>query len=221
MKILAFDTETTGLPLGRNPSIRDTGKWPYIVQFSYILYDSETHNIIDMMNEIIYIGDDVYISEKSIEIHKITREICKNEGIHIEDALNRFKKTMLNSDIIIAHNLQFDKNVILVESLRNNIKPVFKSAILNKPEEYCTMKNNIDLCKIERINKIGEKYYKYPRLSELYQHIFNIEPNGLHNSLVDVLLCLRSYMKLNNNVDILIDESISNMFTKYRIHYDN
>ena len=38
MKVLVFDTETTGLPNGRNPSILNTHDWPYIVQLSYIIY---------------------------------------------------------------------------------------------------------------------------------------------------------------------------------------
>ena len=39
MKVLVFDTETTGLPTERNASISDLKAWPYIVQLSYILYD--------------------------------------------------------------------------------------------------------------------------------------------------------------------------------------
>jgi len=35
MKILVFDTETTGLP-ERSSSIKETDKWPYIIQISYI-----------------------------------------------------------------------------------------------------------------------------------------------------------------------------------------
>ena len=41
MKILVFDTETTGLPSERNPSIFEPDKFPYIVQISYILYNTE------------------------------------------------------------------------------------------------------------------------------------------------------------------------------------
>ena len=40
MKVLIFDTETTGLPEGKNPSIYETQKWPHIIQLSYIVYDS-------------------------------------------------------------------------------------------------------------------------------------------------------------------------------------
>ena len=38
MKILVFDTETSGLP-ERSASIYEHSKWPYIIQLSYVLYD--------------------------------------------------------------------------------------------------------------------------------------------------------------------------------------
>jgi len=214
MKVLVFDTETSGLPEGRNISIRDTDKWPYILQFSFILYNTLSAEILDSMNEFIYIEDYVNINEKSIEIHKITREICKDKGIHISDALNRFNYALSNCDIVVAHNIEFDKNLVLVESIRNNIENRFKT---NLPI-HCTMKSNINLCKIERINKFGEKYYKYPSLSELYQHLFKIVPNGLHNSMVDVLLCLRSFEIINTGHDVLTREAISDLFWKYKIN---
>ena len=37
MKILVFDTETSGLP-EKGASIYHHSKWPYIIQISYILY---------------------------------------------------------------------------------------------------------------------------------------------------------------------------------------
>ena len=40
MKVLVFDTETTGLPKGKNPSIYKTELWPHIIQLSYIVYCS-------------------------------------------------------------------------------------------------------------------------------------------------------------------------------------
>ena len=43
MKFIVYDTETTGLPQSKfvKPSL--TELWPYIVQFSYIMYDSESN----------------------------------------------------------------------------------------------------------------------------------------------------------------------------------
>jgi len=220
MKFLVFDTETSGLPTERNAPIQASEKWPYILQFSYILYDTQSSKILDLMNDYIKIADNVEISEKSREIHEITREICQNYGVPIDDALNRFNAAMSEADLIVAHNLEFDKNLVLVESIRNNIEQQF-TIDGQKKHEYCTMKNNIDRCKIVKINKTGTPYYKYPTLSELYQHLFHIIPHGAHDSMVDVLICLRSFVLIYTEHDVLTRESISNLFWNYRINSGN
>ena len=71
-----------------------------------------------------------------------------------------------------------------------------------KKIEYCTMKNSTDICKIEKISQGGEKYFKFPTLSELYLNLFQEIPKNTHNSFVDVLLCLRCYLKINNDIDV-------------------
>ena len=81
MKILIFDTETTGLPIGRNPSIYDTQKWPHILQLSYIVYDSETNDIITVEDDYIRIDDDVVIEPGSQKIHNISKELLIERGI--------------------------------------------------------------------------------------------------------------------------------------------
>jgi hypothetical protein len=55
MKVLVFDTETTGLPTERNASISDLKVWPHIVQLSYILYDIDEKKIIKCQDHIIKI----------------------------------------------------------------------------------------------------------------------------------------------------------------------
>jgi DNA polymerase III epsilon subunit-like protein len=79
MKVMVFDTETTGLPLEKNPSIYESHKWPHIIQLSYIIYDSETNDLIALENDYINIDASVIINPKSQEIHKISRE--KKNGI--------------------------------------------------------------------------------------------------------------------------------------------
>ena len=39
MKILFFDTETTGVPRNYNAPSTDTDNWPRMVQLGYIIYD--------------------------------------------------------------------------------------------------------------------------------------------------------------------------------------
>ena len=205
MKVLVFDTETTGLPernkYGKKASIYETTYWPYIIQLSYILYDTEKHKIIIDHDHIIKIPDHCTLTEKSIEMHGITREHSQREGISIKDALELFRVCVEAADRIIAHNLSFDRQIVLVESIRHRIEGPFY--FKDTSQFFCTMKNSVELCKIKTTNKTtGETYLKYPRLSELHNHMFGEEPQNTHNSFVDILICLRCYIMLTDGVDI-------------------
>jgi DNA polymerase III subunit epsilon len=205
MKVLVFDTETTGLPQrkqnGYSPSIYESHLWPNIIQLSYILYDTEKHKILVNHDHIIKLKSDVVISKRSIEMHGITREQSERGGMPITEALDLFHICMINADMVIAHNLSFDRQMILTECIRTNRNGPFK---FKTPDQFfCTMKNNVNLCKIETISKKnGETYFKFPTLSELHQFLFTTTPQNTHNSLVDILICLRCYMMVEHDVDI-------------------
>jgi DNA polymerase III epsilon subunit-like protein len=216
MKVLVFDTETTGLPNGRNPSILNTHDWPYIVQLSYIIYDVSNNLIIETFDNVIDLKDDVEITKDSIDIHGITKETCKSIGVPIKQCLNQFNNAIQTVDIVIGHNISFDKRVIMVECIRNNVQQRFNFRECKKPE-YCTMMNGIDICKMEMTNQNGKKYFKYPKLSELHNNLFGEIPNGLHNSFVDILICLRCYVKMTNDYDIVNEERIKHLFIDYKI----
>ena len=204
MRILCFDTETTGLPESKYASIYETEKWPHIVQLSFVVYESKSSEIVEEYDEIIKIDESVGLTPKSVEIHGITREIIRERGVEIADALNAFKRALKSCDCCVGHNISFDKRILIVESIRNkgfdsadnsHVQLLFKN-------EFCTMLNSVEICKFERTWKNGAKYYKYPTLLELHAHLFNITPKNAHNSKVDVLICLRCYCKIVLNTDL-------------------
>jgi len=194
MKIIIFDTETTGLPEGKNPSIYETNKWPYIIQLAYIVYDSDTNEVVTIEDDYINILSEVHIDPNSEKIHKINREML-NSGIPITDALEKFNKYANMCDVYVGHNVSFDKRMVIVEGIRNNIR-------MNVSNTYCTMKNSVNLCNIEVTNKNEQKYLKYPKLSELYNKLFQKEPRNTHNALIDILICMRCFCKMELNIDI-------------------
>lgn len=200
MIVLVFDTETTGLPAERNTSIFETDKWPYIVQLTYLLYDMKNHNVIEM--EDLIIKCEIDIPEEASNIHGITTNISMIKGLEIDKALDLFDSALKRADVVVGHNISFDKRLYMVETIRRKRRQYFTVDKIKK-EEYCTMKNGKDLCKIEKISYKGEKYYKYPTLTELYKTLFNKEPNGVHNALNDVLACFRCYHKMTQNKDVL------------------
>ncbi len=215
MKVLAFDTETTGLPENMNAPMINSAKWPYIIQLSFILFDTEQKEILEYSDRIIKLAGTVSISPESVAIHQITRERSDREGIHIRVALLEFAEAIKEADIIIAHNIAFDKKMILAELSRQQLPNCFlRVDHLPKPE-YCTMLENIDLCKIPNPIKkyvdLGQPY-KWPRLNELHKHLFHTEPTGTHNAIADVMICLRSFIYLEFKYDIAIDEDVKIVF---------
>jgi DNA polymerase III epsilon subunit-like protein len=201
MKVLIFDVETTGLLTEKNASITDVDKWPYIVQLSYLVYHVEAKYISLLVDEIIKLPEHINISDECVSIHGITNEKSSSSGINIKDSLIKFNEYLKTCYCIIGHNLSFDKRLIMVECIRNNVYHNFTVNNIKKPE-YCTMKNGVNICKIERFNLAGHKYFKFPTLSELYYHYFKKVPDGLHNSKNDILVTLRCYCAMALGYDV-------------------
>ena len=202
----------------------DPSLWPHAVQFCYILYDNLT-NEAKIVNEIIRLPVGVTMSPTSQAIHKIsleytqektkkyvnplTGEIEYKHHPYIQEVLEEFIGDFQRADVIVAHNLRFDRNMLLVEMdrlIRNGnekFKDSLESLYSNK-KEFCTANCGADVCKIEAINKIGKAYYKIPRLCHLYKHLFGYEPDEskLHDALTDVVVCMRCFYKMRYNIEI-------------------
>jgi DNA polymerase-3 subunit epsilon len=220
MKVLVFDTETTGLPTERNASIMDVNKWPHIVQLSYILYESDTMRVDELVDVLIKLPLDVEITPGSEAIHHITREMCDKNGISIDSAITLFNKTLDKADVIVGHNISFDKRLVMVECKRLNKYQRF-TVKGDKKDEYCTMKKTTDICKIEVTNASGLKYNKFPTLSELHFKLFGTQAQGVHNAMADILICLRCYIQLTEEIDFVKDDDnkknneLRDLFIKY------
>ena len=193
MRVLIFDTETTGLPPKNTPT-NHTDKWPHIIQLSWVIYNDETKEVEEEKDNIISLGTHIPISPESTAIHVITSEISRTKGVAIDVALFDFKLAANRCGKIVAHNLEFDKNMIQVEFYRarmfHNIFP---------PQEYCTMKQGTVICKLVKVWNDGTISFKYPKLIELYHELYGADvpsPEGLHNAKVDVDVCLKCYVKM-------------------------
>ena len=215
--VLVFDVETSGLLPKKdksNPNHIPIEAYPHILQLSYALYDISSNQLLDKYDTYINVKKEVEISDKITELTGITRRSC-NKGVSIGEALTNFYKAYISSDVIVAHNIDFDKKMILVELERNRpeiIKnapecmTIFNSTYeeLNGVEHYCSMRKGTVITNIIVPSKYPGKppSLKWPRLNELYAKLFDGETvDGLHNAMVDVLVCLRCYMKMRHNTD--------------------
>lgn len=206
MKILVFDTETTGLPKFRNTPIADTKNWPHVVQLSFMLYDARKNNVLEEGDYIIRLPDNVTIDPKAEAVHGISTAQCQREGLPMYEVFKHFSEAIARCDMLLAHNISFDKSIMMVEAARLGFDNIFRKSDGSELPEFCTMKSSIDLCKIERTNeRTGKIYYKYPKMVELHNHLFKYEPKGLHDSMADILCCLRCYFMMNYQRDILYE----------------
>ena len=200
IKVLVFDTETSGLPKDRNPSIYDTDKWPHVMQVSYVIYNTGSGALEETYDAYIRLNSWVIVDPVAEGIHGITREVMDKKGIPIQDALIRLRDAFGRVDLCVGHNVSFDKRFILVEGIRNNMR-------MNFPPDYCTMKNGKDVCKIDYTFSNGTKGFKFPKLMELYEHLFPgiPAPQNLHNSLADTVVTLKCYCMLAHGVNLSTD----------------
>ena len=211
-QILILDVETTGLPpRGCEPTEETCHLWPHVTQLSAVLYDTEVNCIVSHINYYVKIPTDIAIPEIVTQITGIDVHVCAKLGLPIQDVLLSLYEMYSECDCMVAHNYAFDSKMLMVEMLRNRyaLPPYARSMFLASiPPHICTMEDNNMLCKIWHTNaKTGSRFIKFPRLSELYERIFgrSPEPYGLHNSMVDTLICYRCF--LFTEYDALIPES--------------
>ena len=174
MRLLIFDTETTGLPKTREPAIKGADNWPHLVSIAWVVIEND--KILKSEYHIIKPNWD--IPEDCVKIHGINHAKATAEGHHLSDVILKFIEEP--HDIMVAHNMDFDFNVIMnaiLWDLKLVACPDFK-------KRFCTMEASRGLCRIPFANGRG---FKPPKLSELYEFVMKkpAAPTSLHNSLYD------------------------------------
>jgi len=201
MRILYFDTETNGLPHVRRAPVHVLENWPRVVQLAWKVADytnlpsEETPTpTFESREYILRPSADTVWNEESAKIHGISREIAEVEGVDPVVVIREFAEALHKCDMVVAHNLAFDKPIVLAEALRAKIDLKWPS------REYCTMANTTNLLKLPfKVPKPGE--YKYPKLEELYTYLFRGEVSQcrFHNAANDVeclIQCFHELMRL-------------------------
>lgn len=216
--ICVFDVETTGLPdpvTRYKASAINTHLWPHIIEFAYVIVNIKTNKIMKWKNELIKIPENVTL--QGTEIHGITRPTCDAYGKRLIDVLSEFWLDVTDVSQLIAHNIDFDINMVRAECYRalNTLNPdekkdfealymPFNRRINNHTlKMVCTMKENKDVCKIVKCWDDGTKYHKWPTLLELHEHVFGTKVEDLHCALKDVLVCIKCHHKLTYKNDKL------------------
>ena len=183
MNILFFDTETTGLPKNYKAEISDLDNWPRIVQLGFCFHADEEHFT---EYEFIIKPDGWEIPAKAAEIHGITTERALAEGIAIKNALDVLGNWINMADLVVGHNVSFDRKVLGAEFLRAGMPD-----LLHGKPRLCTMHSTTKFC-----NLPGKYGPKWPKLEELYQVLFEELPSVSHSALADVKTTAKCFFEL-------------------------
>ena len=179
MKVLVFDTETTGVE-----------KDAKIVQIAATL--SDEHGQTRKSINLIIRPDGYTIPEESSNVHGITTEVAEKFGVPASFALTVFFELYKMADIVVGHNVRFDFDKLANYS--NDPTTAFKD---DKPK-YDTMEAYRDICKIpltaaqQKFKNSGHPNaanigdYKNPRLEEAYEFVFQEKMSNAHDAFWDV-----------------------------------
>lgn len=186
-KFLFLDCETTGLPRTRCFSTENVDDWPRLVQIAWARYDAEGH-LEDARCHIIR-PEGFRIPPDSTKIHGITHAHARRAGRALGEVLDELLEALaFPGTTLVAHNLEYDRNVILAEFVRTKRA----MGIVELPG-ICTMRETTELCQLPRPVGFG---YKWPTLDELHYYCFGYSYAGAHDAAKDLEACARSFFKL-------------------------
>lgn len=203
--ILAYDTETTGLPLWDKPS--EDPAQPRIVQLAAELFDDDTGNTLAGMNLIIK-PDGWTIPAEIEELTGITNEMANLVGVPIKVALDAFMEMWRCSTLRTAHNESFDMRMVRIELMRvdgygQEIADEWKAA-----PAFCTQAKStkiLNLPPTEKMLRAGRKHAKSPNLAEAYEFFTGEKLEGAHNAAVDLMACKKVFFGIKNHQSAVVE----------------
>jgi DNA polymerase-3 subunit alpha len=184
---LIFDTETTGLPKRWDAPLSDSENWPRCIQIAWQIHDAKGEVVAH--EDYLIQPYDFTIPFDSEQVHGISTALAEEQGIPLEEVLEKFHTALNQVEYVVGHNVSFDRNIMGAEYLRSGLSDVLegKTVIDTCTEETASM------CQLP--GGRGGKF-KLPKLSELYHFLFQESFEEAHNATADVEATSRAFLEL-------------------------
>lgn len=191
---LIYDTETTGIPLYRDPS--DDPRQPHIVEISAGLYEDDG-KLVDSFYSIVR-PEGWVIPPDTTEIHGIDMARAMAEGRPESDVIDDFLLFHRRSALRVAHNEPFDARMVRI-AVKRFIGEDAANAWSEAPAR-CSAKmatRLVNLPPTEAMLKKGMRFPKTPNLAECLSHFFGEDPGEeAHAASFDRDACARVYFHI-------------------------
>ena len=165
--ITFFDTETTGL---LEPDAAPLEKQPKVIEVAMLSHKCpddnwEAPSQCAKINELI--DPERSISKEITKITGIKNIDLKGRPL-FKDLMEAIIEIILDSDIVVAHNLAFDKGILDYEAKRLNVKMPWPEGGM-----VCTVENTEHF--------VGRRLH----LDELYEMCFDKRPPGIRHRAIE------------------------------------
>jgi DNA polymerase III epsilon subunit-like protein len=191
---LVFDLETSGLPdmNGGFPDAEDVMKYENsrVIEIGYIIMNDKLepiHTSTSLVNSVEEVSN--------TWIHGITLEMIKDNGKSVKDMLKKMKDDLIKYEVqvLIAHNIKFDYNVLMSEVHRVMEESKTRSSKVEMSGLRGQLQSLLKECTMQEGRKL---LGKNPKLKDLYEMLTGKNVIQTHRALDDVELCLECYKKL-------------------------
>ena len=183
---LFYDTETTGLPLFKEPS--EDPRQPHIVQLAAILMDLDTRDELASMDVIVK-PDGWTIPADVAAIHGISTDKAMDLGIPEKTAVEMFLELWAQR-LRIGHNEQFDARILRIACMRH--APLCADT-WKDGKSRCTQLISTPILKLPPTPKMraaGRFHHKSANLGEAYEYFTGTPLQKAHSALADVRGCI-------------------------------
>lgn len=197
--VLFYDTETTGLPLFKEPS--EHPAQPHLVQLGARLVDLDTRDIISTLDVVIR-PDGWEIPDEVAALHGITTEKALAVGVPEPLALRMLLEMWESAGERIGHNEPFDARLIRIAQHRFGLAESELEAWKAGPSQ-CTQIMATPILKLpptEKMLKAGFNKHKSANLGEAYEFFTGRPLQGAHSAIVDVDACMAVWFAIRDGV---------------------
>lgn len=175
MRILIFDTETSGFP-------EKGGK---LIQFAAHIVDMNFAPPLTVQEFSTLVKCPDEIDPGAFAIHGISQEMTQT-GMDALAVCRWLWGASQKADLIVAHNAAFDVKVMDFEMRRAEMGGFAPANV------FCTMKASTEICQIA--GNYGK--YKWPKLAEALDLLCSVKLENAHDALADTRGCKTLFIEL-------------------------
>jgi DNA polymerase-3 subunit alpha (Gram-positive type) len=174
--MIVWDTETTGLP---QPETAPLKSQPSIIEFAAIKLDDK----LEEVDRITFLCNPrIPLPAKITEITGLTDDDVKGQP-PFSHFLPKLQAFFFREGVMVAHNVAFDRSLLRFELMRLDAMTRFPWPMTH-------------ICTVE-VGKTLMPGYKWPKMTELYRHLFGKDLQQTHRAMDDVMALVEIVRELS------------------------